>query len=205
VPSSHSSLRLGRTVAAGLAFGVAGLTLAACGGDSPSATPAITPGTSGAPREVNVILDDYVFVPGIVDLVPGETVTLNVVNAGLDIHELVLGPQAVQDAWAAAHDAVASGPPGPTPILAVPAGLEGLRVVVRSGETQTTRYEVPDDITEQLLLGCHIADHLERGMVGAVRFVEPGGVPLDRRGAPSGPARSEAAVAAEPVRRWYAR
>jgi FtsP/CotA-like multicopper oxidase with cupredoxin domain len=167
-----------------MAVGVVGLAITACGSGSPSATPAITPGTGGAPREVNVILDDYVFVPGLVELVPGETITLNVVNAGLDIHELVLGPRPVQEAWAAAHDAVADTPPGPTPVLDVPAGMEGLRLVVPSGETRTVTYSVPVDSTEQLLLGCHIADHWERGMAGAVRFVGPGGVPLEGEGAP---------------------
>lgn len=183
---SLSRRRIGRwrAAGAGLAVVFAGLASMACADGSPPPTPAITPGTTTAPRQVNVILDDYVFVPPLVDLVPGETIVLNVVNAGLDIHELVLGPRAVQDAWAAAHDAAANAPPGPTPMLAVPAGLEGLRVVVRSGEIHTVLYTVPADTSEQLLLGCHIADHWERGMVGAVRFVSPGGVPLDGPGTP---------------------
>lgn len=154
-------------------------TLAACGDGAVPATPAITPGTGAAPRQVNVIMRDYVFVPGIVDLVPGETVTLNVVNGGLDIHELVIGPQAVQDAWEAAEEPAANPPPGPTPVVTVPPGLEGLRVVVESGATRTVTYTVPEDTAELLLLGCHISDHWERGMAGAVRFVGPGGVPLD--------------------------
>jgi hypothetical protein len=161
------------------ALGLAGALLAAgCDATAVPATPAITPGTSGAPRQVNVILGDYQIVPGIVDLVPGETIRLNVVNGGLDIHELVLGPAEVQQAWAAAEAPAANPPPGPTPAVSVPPGLEGLRVVVASGATETVTYTVPTDTTEQLLLGCHIADHLERGMAGAVRFVGPGGVPL---------------------------
>lgn len=162
--------------------GLAGSAAAACGDASVPATPAITPGTGAAPRQVNVILKDYVFVPGIVDLVPGETVTLNVVNGGLDVHELVIGPRAVQDAWEAAEEPAANPPPGATPLVSVPPGLEGLRVVVGSGDTDTVTYTVPDDISEQLLLGCHISDHWERGMAGAVRFVGPGGVPLDGDG-----------------------
>jgi hypothetical protein len=161
------------------------MVAAACSDASVPATPAITPGTGAAPRQVNVILKDYVFVPGIVDLVPGETVTLNVVNGGLDVHELVIGPRSVQDAWEAAEEPAANPPPGPTPIVTVPPGLEGLRVVARSGETQTVTYTVPDDISEQLLLGCHISDHWERGMAGAVRFVGPGGAPLDGNASPA--------------------
>jgi hypothetical protein len=162
---------------------VVALALAACDASTVPATPPITPGTSATPRQVNVILRDYVFLPGIVDLVPGETITLNVVNGGLDVHELVLGPAAVQQAWEAAQESVANPQPGPTPEVSVPPGLEGLRVVVRSGETRTVTYTVPDDVTEQLLLGCHISDHWERGMAGAVRLVGPGGVPLETPGA----------------------
>lgn len=156
---------------------LAGLGLAACDASAVPATPAITPGSSGAPRQVNVILKDYLFVPGIVDLVPGETITLNVVNGGLDVHELVLGPLAVQQAWEDAEAPAANPPPGPTPAVSVPPGLEGLRVVVSSGATQTVTYTVPAEVGEQLLLGCHISDHWERGMAGAVRLVGPGGVP----------------------------
>jgi len=155
-----------------------GLAVGGCDAGSVAATPAITPGTSGAPRQVNVILKDYLLVPGIVDLVPGETISLNVVNGGLDIHELVLGTRAVQDAWEAAEAPAANPPPGPTPAVSVPPGLEGVRVVVASGATQTVTYTVPSDIADQLLLGCHISDHWERGMAGAVRLAGPGGAPL---------------------------
>lgn len=155
-----------------------GLVAAGCDASGVPATPAITPGVAGAPRQVNVILKDYLFVPGIVDLVPGETITLNVVNGGLDVHELVLGPAAVQQAWEGAEEAAANPPPGPTPAVSVPPGLEGLRVVVASGATGTVTYTVPADAALQLLLGCHISDHWERGMAGAVRLVGPGGAPL---------------------------
>jgi hypothetical protein len=150
-------------------------SVAACDGSAVPATPAITPGTPAAPRQVNVILKDYVIVPGTVDLVPGETITLNVVNGGLDVHELVVGTLAVQEAWETAEEPAANPPPGATPVVAVPPGLEGLRVVVRSGGTETVTYRVPDAGSGQLLLGCHISDHWERGMAGAVRFVGPGG------------------------------
>jgi len=157
------------------------VVVAGCDASSVPATPAITPGTSAAPRQVNVILKDYLFLPGIVDLVPGETITLNVVNGGLDVHELVLGPLAVQEAWEAAEAPAANPPPGATPVVSVPPGLEGLRVVVSSGATRTVTYTVPSDIAEPLLLGCHISDHWERGMAGAIRLVGPGGVPPSTR------------------------
>ena len=171
-PPTHVAVAL--TLAA---FGV--FAISGCDAAAVPATPAITPGIAGAPRQVNVILRDYEVVPGLVDLVPGETITLNVVNGGLDVHELVVGPAAVQQAWEDAEGAAANPPPGPTPAVSVPAGLAGLRVVVTSGATETVTYTVPADVTEQLLLGCHISDHWERGMAGAVRLVGPGGVPLE--------------------------
>ncbi len=164
-------------------LGLLSAPLAACEGSAVPATPAITPGTSAAPRQVNVILKDYAFVPGIVDIVPGETITLNVVNGGLDVHELVLGPAAVQQAWEAAEEPAANPPPGPTPDVSVSPALAGLRVVVGSGATETVTYTVPAEVGEQLLLGCHISDHWERAMAGAVRLVGPGGVPLPTPGA----------------------
>ncbi len=166
--------------------GFGAVAIAGCDASAVPATPAITPGIAGAPRQVNVILKDYEVVPGLVDLVPGETITLNVVNGGLDIHELVLGPAAVQQAWEDAEGPAANPPPGPTPAVSVPPGLAGLRVVVASGATKSVTYTVPADVTEPLLLGCHISDHWERGMAGAVRLVGPGGVPLDG----ASPARS---------------
>jgi hypothetical protein len=161
-----------------LALGAVALGAAACDASTVPATPAITPGIPGAPRQVNVILKDYQVVPGIVDLVPGETITLNVVNGGLDVHELVIGPAAVQQAWEDAEGQAANPPPGPTPAVSVAPGLAGVRVVVPSGAIETVTYTVPSDPAEQLLLGCHISDHWERGMAGAVRLVGPGGVPL---------------------------
>jgi len=151
--------------------------LAACDVSTVPATPPITPGVSGAPRQVNVILKDYLFVPAIVDLVPGETIRLNVVNGGLDTHELIIGTKAVQDAWAAAEQPAANPPPGPTPRVAVSPGLEGIRIVALSGETQSITWTVPVD-AGNLLLGCHISDHYERGMAGLIHPVGPGGMPL---------------------------
>ena len=81
------------------------------------ATPPIVPGASAAPRELNIVARDYQFSPPTVDLVPGETVLLHVVNGGLEIHEAVIGDQATQDAWEVAEAAVAEHPPGPTPIV----------------------------------------------------------------------------------------
>ncbi len=156
---------------------VALAVLGGCDAGPVPATPPITPGTGAVPRQVNVILTEFSFEPAVVDLVPGETIRLNVVNEGLEVHELVLGPRAVQDAWAAAEAAAANPPPGATPTVVVPASLQGVRLVVGSGQTVSITYTVPTS-GPPLLLGCHIADHYQRGMSGVVRLVGPGGVPL---------------------------
>jgi uncharacterized cupredoxin-like copper-binding protein len=158
------------------------LVLGGCAPGRPGATPAITPGTPGAPRDVNIIARDYTFDPPIVDLVPGETVAFHVIDAGLEVHEIVVGDGRVQAAWEAAEAATAGAPPGPTPTVSVAPDVAGLRVVVRSGERIDARWTVPSSAggagESGLLVGCHIPGHFARGMQVPVRLVGPGGVPL---------------------------
>ncbi|TAK01920.1 MAG: hypothetical protein EPO36_03610 [Chloroflexota bacterium] len=159
----------------------------------PAVTPRITPGTSTNPRAVVIVAADFQFSPPVVDLVPGETVVVQVVNGGLAVHETVIGPMPVQDAWEAAEAAVAGGPPGPTPVVSVGPGLEGLRIVVASGERKDVGWTVPVAPTGGpaatdggWFVGCHIPGHWAEGMVVPVRFVGPDGVPLATLGAASG-------------------
>lgn len=149
------------------------LVLLACEAGSPPATPPIVPGTGDAPREVNLIARDYEFVPAALDLVRGETVRLHVINGGLDIHEAIIGGEAVQDAWEVAEAAAAGAPPGPTPAVSVVPELAGLRIVVASGERVDVEWTVPDG-TGPLIVGCHIPGHWDRGMRIPVRFVGEG-------------------------------
>jgi len=140
--------------------------LGGCEASGPPATPPIVPGSSATPREVNVVLKDWIFLPDPVDVVPGETVLLHVVNGGLEIHELVIGDIAVQDAWEAAELATLNAPPGPTPVVSVPPGLAGIRVVVPSGQRVDLTWTVPSSAADvgRLLLGCHIPSHWAKGM-----------------------------------------
>jgi len=165
------------------ALAIAGLaaTLAACDAGAPAATPPITPGTTEKPREVNIVMRDYAYVPSVVDLHPGETVILHVINGGLVVHEAILGDIDAQMAWEAAEAAVADHPPGPTPTVPDPAGFEGIRMVAESGQRLDVVWTVPTDATEAAsgwFVGCHIPGHWEKGMVVPVRFVDDGGVPL---------------------------
>jgi uncharacterized cupredoxin-like copper-binding protein len=155
---------------------IAALLAAGCDAGAPPATPPVRAGSPGAPREVNVVLKDWVFLPDPVDLVPGETVVLHVINGGLDVHEVVIGNSAVQDAWEAAEAAHADPPPGPTPAVSVDPALAGIRLVVASGQRVDLTWTVPN-ATELggLLLGCHIPGHWAKGMRATVRIVPPAG------------------------------
>lgn len=156
-----------------IALAALALALAFAGcetGDVPP-TPPISPGTGGAPRDVNIIAKDYSFVPPVVDLVPGETVLLHVINGGLEVHEAIIGGQAVQDAWEIAEAATVGHPPGPTPAVSVPPDVAGVRIVVQSGERRDVVWTVPEDPAEvaALIFGCHIPGHYAKGMWVPVR------------------------------------
>jgi uncharacterized cupredoxin-like copper-binding protein len=149
------------------------VALAGCGTGSPAATPPIIPGTSAAPREVNIIAKDWVFLPDRVDVVPGETVVLHVINGGLDVHEAVIGDAAVQDAWEAGEAATTGSPPGPTPFVSVPPGVSGLRIVVASGQRVDVTWSVPVSPGAGLVVGCHIPGHWAKGMVVPINIIRP--------------------------------
>jgi uncharacterized cupredoxin-like copper-binding protein len=151
---------------------------AGCEAGPAPATPPIVAGAPDAPREVNLIASDYSFMPATLDLVPGETVLLHVINGGLEVHEAIIGDAAVQVAWEAAEAAVAGAPPGPTPVVTVPAAVTGVRIVVHSGERADLRWVVPAGGVEGVpgtvapfIVGCHIPGHWERGMQIPVRWV----------------------------------
>jgi uncharacterized cupredoxin-like copper-binding protein len=163
------------------ALAAAAALLAACDAGTPAGTPPITPGTAEKPREVNIVMRDYAYVPSVVDLHPGETVVFHVINGGLVVHEAILGDMDAQLAWEAAEAVVADHPPGPTPLVPDPAGFEGVRVVAESGQRLDVVWTVPADASEAAggwFVGCHIPGHWEKGMVVPIRFVDDAGVPI---------------------------
>lgn len=152
-------------------FAVVAVTLVLIGmqrpGEPPPEVEITTAGTPDEPRPVNVIMRDYRFDPTPVVLVPGETVRFDIFNAGLEVHDFVIGDADVQKAWSAA-DAAATPPNimATAPPASVPPGTGGLRVFLRSGEQASVDYDVPSD--EDLALLCHIPGHIAKGMVGRV-------------------------------------
>ena len=152
------------------------VAVAACEAGPPSPTPPIVPGGSTSPREVNIITKDYAFLPDALDLVPGETVLLHVINGGLEVHEAVIGDGAVQDAWEVAEAATVGRPPGPTPVVTVPSDVAGVRIVVASGQRVDIVWSVPAGAPSSAtpwVVGCHIPGHWTRGMQIPVRWVVP--------------------------------
>jgi uncharacterized cupredoxin-like copper-binding protein len=150
------------------------LITAACTAGPTAPTPRPVAGTEDAPREVNIVAKDYLFLPSVLDLVPGETVLLHVINGGLEVHEAIIGDAAVQEAWAVAEGATEGAPPGPTPVVSVPPDVAGLRIVVESGQLVDVRWTVPADAPDgptPWLVGCHIPGHWERGMQIPIRWV----------------------------------
>jgi uncharacterized cupredoxin-like copper-binding protein len=148
----------------------------ACTSGTVEATPPIIAGTLSAPREVNLIARDYTFVPAALELVPGETILLHVVNGGLLLHEAVIGDAAVQDAWELAEAATIGAPPGPTPVVTVPPDTAGLRIVAASGARVDATWTVPSDAAAVAwVVGCHIPGHWARGMQVPVRWLSGGG------------------------------
>lgn len=169
--------------------------LTACA-TAPSATPPVTPGTPDRPRAVIIVAKDYTYLPPVVDLVPGESVVLQVVNGGMVVHEIVIGTMVVQDAWETAEAATVGAPPGPTPEFSVTPDKAGLRVVVQSGQRVDVEWTVPADASASggtsvpdgaWLVGCHIPGHWAEGMVVPIRFVGSDGRPLATEGPSTAP------------------
>ncbi len=85
------------------------------------------------------------FSPPAVDLVPGETVLLHVVNGGLEPHEAIIGDQAVQDAWEIAEANAPPLRPGATPSISVPPDVAGLRIWFAPASAWMSTWTVPAD------------------------------------------------------------
>jgi uncharacterized cupredoxin-like copper-binding protein len=177
LPAAAGAARLTGLAASAAVRLIAAVAIAGCATGVVSATPPIVPGRTGAPREVNLIARDYAFVPSTLDLVPGETILLHVIDAGLETHEAVIGNAAVQAAWETAEAATAGAPPGPTPLVQVPADVAGVRIVVQSGERVDLAWTVPADAAKESnadgdwLVGCHIPGHWAKGMQIPIRWV----------------------------------
>lgn len=118
----------------------------------PSAVVAGVPGTSAAPRFVDLTADDTLtFYPNVVQAIQGETVTFRIHNTGRATHEFMLGP--VKDALA---------------------DLEGTPEVadILAGQTASLTFTFTD--AGAYAFACHAPGHFEAGMLGYVMVSGPG-------------------------------
>lgn len=118
---------------------------------TPAASLAFTLGTVAAPRIVKLSADNLLnFTPGLVQAAVGETVTFQIHNTGLAVHEFMVGPLA--DAFADKK-----GTPEVADILP---GKTGEVTVTFSGKGPFG-------------FACHAPGHFEHGMAGYIQLVGP--------------------------------
>jgi uncharacterized cupredoxin-like copper-binding protein len=123
---------------------------------APTPTPlGFTPGTKDSPRQVAINTDDlFNFVPSVVPIAEGETITFNVSNSGRATHEFKVGPaDAVMTDQASAPE-IAEIAPGST-------------------ESMTYTFDGPGPFA----FACHAPGHFEHGMLGYLPVTGPD-VPL---------------------------
>ena len=134
-----------------IVFGIIAVSLVFIGmqrsGEKPPDVEITQAGTADEPRDVVVIMRDYRFDPTPVVLVPGETVRFTVFNAGLEVHDFVIGDADVQKTW---HEADAAATPPNLLATAPPASVApetgGLRVLLRSGEQTSVDYHIRHNV-----------------------------------------------------------
>ena len=112
--------------------------------------PGFVPGTVASPRVIRVIAGPgYAFSPSTIAVARGETVTFLVTTMGPTVHEFMVGPA----------DAVAADQAG-TPEVA--------DIDMMATKSLTYTFEGPGPYA----FACHVDDHYEAGMRGAITLVE---------------------------------
>ncbi len=124
-----------------LPFGSGGVD----GAPGPGA-PGFVAGTVAAPRVVKIAGTDQLrFAPDVVPIVVGETVTFQITNFGLQVHEFMVGPAAD----------VAADAPGTPEVADI--GMMGAKAL-------TYRFSGPGPFA----FACHAPGHFEAGMKGTI-------------------------------------
>ena len=116
------------------------------------------PGSAGeVDRTVTITqLDTPSFDPPSVTATAGETIRFEITNAGADVHEFVLGDEAMQTEHGSEMDDMEG---------AMASGDENA-VSVEPGATETLIWMFDEAGT--VLYGCHVNGHYEAGMVGTI-------------------------------------
>ena len=152
-PSAAPSPGAAATQESGGAGATANASVAPASGSAATApTLPFTPGTSATPRVVSVTADDRLnFVPGLVQVAVGETVTFRIHNVGKAVHEFKVGPLAEVFADKESAPEVAD---------------------IDGGKTAELTYTFHG--VGPFAFACHIPGHFEHGMAGYIQLVGPG-------------------------------
>ena len=131
---------------------------------------------------MNIIAKDYSFLPDSLDLVPGETVLLHVINGGLVVHEAVIGDASVPERLGGGRGrdrerAARSDAARQRPARRVRDPDRGRAPAQRVDLAWTVPPGVAAPGASPWIVGCHIPGHWERGMQIPVHWVASGTTP----------------------------
>ena len=139
-----------------IAFVLAALVLASCGGDDDGGTAA-----SGT-RTVEIEMRDLAFSPDQVDARAGETIRFVFKNVGKVRHDAFVGDEAAQEE----HEMEMREGGTSTTEMGMEHGEEGGEaeggIIVEPGETGELTHTFEEG--DELLIGCHEAGHYAAGM-----------------------------------------
>ena len=108
--------------------------------------PGFVPGTAVAPRVIRIAATDQLrFAPALIPIAAGETITFQIANVGMQVHEFKVGPAAD----------VAADTPGTPEIADI--GMMGVKSL-----TYTF------DGSGPFAFACHAPGHFEAGMIGSI-------------------------------------
>ena len=120
------------------------------GGALGPGAPGFVAGTTAAPRVIRIAATDQLrFAPAVVPITAGETITFQVANVGMQVHEFKVGPAAD----------VAADTPG-TPEIA--------DIAMMGVKTLTYTFNGPGPFA----FACHAPGHFEAGMIGSI-LIQP--------------------------------
>ncbi|GGX85905.1 hypothetical protein GCM10007160_11370 [Litchfieldella qijiaojingensis] len=121
-------------------------------------------------RTISFEAGDMWFMPGNLDIAPGETVKFEITNTGNLEHEFVIGDAQAQEAHRRMMQEMGSGGHGGHGDHDMAEGDHGGHmpaVTIAPGETATLVWTAPENV-DNLEFACNIPGHYESGMSGDI-------------------------------------